>query len=81
MRIALLAAFAVVLSNQAFAAEKDVETYRYDTQLDVARVLNIAVPNSLYCEVVTAVMTYENGQGQVRKLAYQTLPNSCPNQN
>jgi hypothetical protein len=72
----LLSAASLVHANSA-----DPERYTYGTQLDIASVISIKVEPTPYCEVTDAVMTYRDSSGEVRKLSYRTLADTCKNQN
>lgn len=81
MRLIALAVSLCALSSLAQAAEPAVEKYRYNSDLDIARVISIKTPKSPTCQLVTAVMTYEDSKGEVRKMAYRVRNNDCYNQN
>jgi hypothetical protein len=72
----LLSATSLVHANAA-----DPERYSYGTQLDIASVISINVEPTPYCEVTDAVMTYRDSSGEVGKLSYRTLADTCKNQN
>ncbi|MCQ2030468.1 DUF2790 domain-containing protein [Stutzerimonas zhaodongensis] len=72
----LLSATSLVHANSA-----ETETYSYGTQLDIASVMSVKIEPTPYCKVTDAVMTYRDSSGEVRKLAYRTLADSCKNQN
>ncbi len=72
----LLSAASLVHANSA-----ETETYSYGTQLDIASVMSVKIEPTPYCKVTDAVMTYRDSSGEVRKLAYRTLADSCKNQN
>lgn len=82
MRVTLATA-AVLLSaaSLAHADSADPEPYTYGSRLDIASVLSIKIEPTPYCEVTDAVMTYRDSAGEVRRLAYRTLADSCKNQN
>ncbi len=83
MRTTFAFATALLLSasSLAHANGAEPETYAYGTKLDIASVLSIKVEPTPYCEVTDAVMTYRDSAGEVRKLSYRTLAESCKNQN
>lgn len=66
---------------QAQAQDSDVQPYRYGSQPDIARVLRIDTPASPRCEVVTAVMTYRDSAGSLRRMSYLTSSEACTRQN
>jgi hypothetical protein len=81
MRLFTLAASLLAFTSFAQASDSQVETYRYGTKLDIARVISIKAPSNTACELVTAVITYENSHGEVRNMSYTVLADSCHNQN
>jgi len=78
-----LATSALLLSfaSLVHANSGEPETYTYGTKVDIASVLSIKVEPTPYCEVTDAVMTYRDSAGEVRKLSYRTLADTCKNQN
>ncbi|MNG32573.1 hypothetical protein D3C84_1186240 [compost metagenome] len=58
-----------------------MQPYSYGSQLDIERVLRIDTPASPRCELVTAVMTYRDSAGALRKMAYLTSSEACTRQN
>jgi hypothetical protein len=76
-----------VLGTQAFAGESHstaadsktpVETYTYDTKLDIQKVITVSdIPD--LCGPVPAQMTYEDSQGQRHVLQYQVMGTGCSN--
>jgi len=82
MRVTLATA-ALLLSAASFvhADSADSEPYTYGSRLDIASVLSIKIEPTPYCEVTDAVMTYRDSAGEVRRLGYRTLADSCKNQN
>jgi hypothetical protein len=72
----LLSATSLVHANGA-----EPQRYTYGTQLDIASVMSIKIEPTPYCEVTDAVMTYRDSSGEVRKLSYRTLADTCKNQN
>lgn len=81
MRLFTLAVSLCAFSSLAQAADSSIEQYHYGTELDIARVISINTPKGPTCQLVTAVMTYENATGERRKLAYTVRNNDCYNQN
>ncbi|MCQ4286544.1 DUF2790 domain-containing protein [Pseudomonas stutzeri] len=83
MRTTFAFATALLLSaaSLAHANGAEAETYTYGTKIDIASVLSIKVEPTPYCEVTDAVMTYRDSSGEIRKLSYRTLAESCKNQN
>ncbi len=82
MRV-LLATAALLLSaaSLAHANNAEPEPYTYGTQLDIASVMSVKIEPTPHCKVTDAVMTYRDSSGEIRKLAYRTLADSCKNQN
>ncbi|MCQ4257975.1 DUF2790 domain-containing protein [Stutzerimonas stutzeri] len=82
MRVTLAtAALLLSAASLAHANSSEPEPYTYGTRLDIASVVSIKIQPTPYCEVTDAVMTYRDPSGEVRKLAYRTLADSCKNQN
>jgi hypothetical protein len=89
MKISKLAMFLAlgVLGSQAFAGESHstaadsktpVETYTYDTKLDIQKVITVTdIPDQ--CGPVPAQMTYEDSHGQRHVLQYQVIGTGCSN--
>lgn len=89
MKISKLAMFLAlgVLGTQAFAGESHstsadsktpVETYTYDTKLDIQKVIAVTdIPDQ--CGPVPAQMTYEDSHGQRHVLQYQVMGTGCSN--
>ena len=76
-----------VLGSQAFAGESQstaadsklpVETYTYDTKLDIQKVIKVT-DIADECGPVPAQMTYEDSQGQRHILQYQVMGTGCSN--
>ncbi|MGF6287750.1 DUF2790 domain-containing protein [Pseudomonas silensiensis] len=89
MKISKLAMFLAlgVLGTQAFAAESHstaadsktpVETYTYDTKLDIQKVIKVT-DIAGECGPVPAQMTYEDSKGQRHILQYQVMGTGCSN--
>jgi len=89
MKISKLAMFLAlgVLGSQAFAGESQstaadsklpVETYTYDTKLDIQKVIKVT-DIADECGPVPAQMTYEDSQGQRHILQYQVMGTGCSN--
>ena len=86
VRIALIVALGTA-GTQAFAddshstaatSQSPVETYTYETKLDIKRVIEVSeIANE--CAPVPARMTYEDSQGQRRTLEYQVMGSGCSN--
>jgi hypothetical protein len=76
-----------VLGTQVFAGESHstaadsktpVETYTYDTKLDIQKVITVTdIPDQ--CGPVPAQMTYEDSHGQRHILQYQVMGTGCSN--
>lgn len=82
MRVTLAtAALLLSASSLVHANSAEPEQYAYGTKLDIASVMSIKIEPTPYCKVTDAVMTYRDSSGEVRKLAYRTLADSCKNQN
>ncbi|KAB0491168.1 DUF2790 domain-containing protein [Pseudomonas vancouverensis] len=78
--ITLLLAFGT-LGTQAFAQGSDatvVETYTYDSTLDIAKVIAVS-DIADECGPVPAQMTYEDSHGQRHILQYQVMGSGCSN--
>lgn len=85
-KLAIFLAFGA-LGSQAFAGESPstvadskiaVETYSYDTKLDIQNVITVSdIPDQ--CGPVPAQMTYEDSQGQRHILQYQVMGTGCSN--
>ncbi|MGE8153117.1 DUF2790 domain-containing protein [Pseudomonas vancouverensis] len=81
--IALLLAFGT-LGTQAFAQDSQgidatpVETYTYDSTLDIAKVIAVS-DIADECGPVPAQMTYEDSHGQRHILQYQVMGSGCSN--
>ena len=82
MRVTL-ATTALLLSvaSLVHANSAEPEPYTYGTKTDIASVMSIKIEPTPYCEVTDAVMTYRDSAGEVRKLSYRTLSDTCKNQN
>lgn len=81
MRYLAIAVSMFCLAGLAQAHDAQVEPYRYDMTLDIARVVSIETPQLATCEPVTAIMTYEDSAGAEHKVSYRTLTDTCKNQN
>lgn len=81
MNVRLIALPLLLAAGLAQAEDSDVQPYRYGSQPDIARVLRIDIPASPRCEVVTAVMTYRDSAGSLRRLSYLTSSEACTRQN
>ena len=83
MRRTLTTAAALLLSAASLAQAQDIkpEAYTYGTPLDIASVMSIHIKPTVYCTVTDAVMTYRDSAGEIRKLSYRTLSESCRHQN
>lgn len=81
MNVRLIALPLLLIAGLAQARDGDVQPYRYGSPLDIARVLRIDTPASPRCEVVTAVMTYRDSAGSLRRLSYLTSSEACTRQN
>lgn len=80
--VALGAAAAQALADDsqstAATGQSPVETYTYETKLDIKRVIEVSeIANE--CAPVPARMTYEDSQGQRRTLEYQVMGSGCSN--
>ncbi|UNG18532.1 DUF2790 domain-containing protein [Stutzerimonas zhaodongensis] len=82
MRVTLAtAALLLSAASLALADSGEPEPYTYGSRLDIASVLSIKIEPTPYCEVTDAVMTYRDSAGEVRRLVYRALADSCKNQN
>ncbi|MCQ4321100.1 DUF2790 domain-containing protein [Stutzerimonas stutzeri] len=82
MRVTLAtAALLLSAASLAHANSGEPEPYTYGTRLDIAAVVSIRIEPTPYCEVTDAVMTYRDSTGEVHRLAYRALADSCKNQN
>lgn len=81
MNMRLIALPLLLTAGLAQAQDSDVQPYRYGSQPDIAQVLRIDTPASPRCEPVTAVMTYRDSAGSLRKLSYLTTSEVCTRQN
>ncbi|SDS65616.1 DUF2790 domain-containing protein [Pseudomonas oryzae] len=81
MNMRLIALPLLLAAGLAQAQDSDVQPYRYGSQPDIARVLRIDTPASPRCEVVTAVMTYRDSAGSLRRMSYLTSSEACTRQN
>ena len=82
MRLFTLAFSLFAFVGLAQANDTQIDQYRYGTKLDIARVLSIKLPKTEQtCQPVTAVMTYQDSNGEVRKLSYQVWADNCYNKN
>lgn len=71
-------AFADDSQSTAATGQSPVETYTYETKLDIKRVIEVSeIANE--CAPVPARMTYEDSQGQRRTLEYQVMGSGCSN--
>ncbi len=71
-------AFADDSASTAATTKTPVETYTYDTHLDIKRVISVSdVGNQ--CGPVPAQMTYEDSHGQQHVLEYQVMGTGCSN--
>jgi hypothetical protein len=86
LKIAFLVALGAA-GAQAFADESpaaaanskpSVETYTYDTRLDIKRVIEVSEIAD-ECGPVPARMTYEDSRGQRRTIEYQVMGTGCSN--
>ena len=71
-------AFADDNSSTAATAKTPVETYTYDTHLDIKRVISVTDVGD-QCGPVSAQMTYEDSHGQQHVLEYQVMGTGCSN--
>jgi len=71
-------ACAVLGSGVTQAAEQPsgVETYRYGSKLDIAKVISVETPANV-CEPVSVHMVYEDHQGQRHTLEYRVMGTGC----
>lgn len=71
-------AFADNSHSPTATGQTPVETYTYDTKLDIKRVIEVSeIANE--CGPVPAHMTYEDSKGQRRTLEYQVMGSGCSN--
>jgi hypothetical protein len=71
-------AFADDPAATAATANAPVETYTYDSQLDIKRVISVSDIGD-QCGPVPAQMTYEDSRGQQHVLQYQVMGTGCSN--
>ncbi|MFP3680198.1 DUF2790 domain-containing protein [Pseudomonas sp. URMO17WK12:I12] len=71
-------AFADDSSAKTATANSPVETYTYDTHLDIKRVISVSDVGD-ECGPVPAQMTYEDSRGQQHVLQYQVMGTGCSN--
>ncbi|SDT20086.1 DUF2790 domain-containing protein [Pseudomonas oryzae] len=65
-----------LIAGPALAADPPEERYTYGMPLDIDRVITIEEPEDV-CGVVTARMTYQDSQGEVRVLDYRKWSTGC----
>ncbi|MGH8349627.1 MAG: DUF2790 domain-containing protein [Pseudomonas sp.] len=71
-------AFADDSHSTTATSQSPVETYTYETKLDIKRVIEVSeIANE--CGPVPAHMTYEDSQGQRRTIEYQVMGTGCSN--
>jgi hypothetical protein len=80
LTLAILGAPAFAGDNTSTAAttKAPVETYTYDTHLDIKRVISVSDVGD-ECGAVPAQMTYEDSHGQQHVLEYQVMGTGCSN--
>ncbi len=71
-------AFADDNSSTTATAKTPVETYTYDTHLDIKRVISVTDVGE-QCGPVSAQMTYEDSHGQQHVVEYQVMGTRCSN--
>ncbi|RON24771.1 hypothetical protein BK660_03640 [Pseudomonas brassicacearum] len=71
-------AFADDNASTAATTKAPVETYTYDTHLDIKRVISVSDVGD-ECGPVPAQMTYEDSRGQQHVLQYQVMGTGCSN--
>ena len=81
MHARIIALPLLLAAGLAQASNSDAVPYRYGSQPDIGQVLRIETPSSHQCEVTTAVMTYRDSAGALRKMAYLTSSEACTRQN
>ena len=81
MNMRLIALPLLLAASLAQASDSDAMPYRYGSQPDVNQVLKIETAPSQQCEVTTAVMTYRDSAGALRKMSYLTSSEACTKQN
>ena len=64
--------------DSSATANTPVETYTYDTHLDIKRVISVSDVGD-ECGPVPAQMTYEDSRGQQHVLQYQVMGSGCSN--
>lgn len=68
--------YAIAGETMATSETPQPQEYSYSTHLDIAKVISMStVPD--VCEVTSAVMVYEDSQGNQHALKYQTMGNGC----
>lgn len=65
-----------LVAGPALAGDPPEERYTYGMPLDIQRVIAIEEPADV-CGVVTARMTYQNSQGEIRVLDYRKWSTAC----
>ncbi|WP_397452953.1 DUF2790 domain-containing protein [Pseudomonas sp. NA-150] len=65
-------------SSAVATTNATVETYTYDTKLDIKKVIAVT-DTSDQCGLVPVQMTYEDSRGQAHIIQYQALASGCSN--
>ncbi len=81
MNAKILALSLLLAASLAQASDSDAMPYRYGSQPEVNQVLKIETAPSRHCEVTTAVMTYRDSAGALRRMSYLTSSEACTKQN
>ena len=71
-------AFADAPASSATTTKAPVETYTYDTHLDIKHVISVSDVGD-ECGPVPAQMTYEDSRGQQHVLQCQVMGTGCSN--
>jgi hypothetical protein len=73
----LLGVILAITATAAMAANENVDHYRPDQGLDIAKVISVT-QTSTDCGVVPATMVYIDNQGETHRVEYQVL-GTCSN--
>jgi hypothetical protein len=70
--------FAPAFADDSPATSTPVETYTYQTKLDIHKVLAVT-DISDHCGPIPVQMTYEDSKGQRHVIEYQAMGTACSN--
>lgn len=79
MKLRLLLSFGLLFAAAA-QAQGVVTDYHYGMHLDIARVISMTEPASDQCQVIKALMTYQDSSGQQHTLRYLKNAEVCSSQ-